>query len=52
MKHKLIKLLALTLALTMILPLALLGCSDAIFNDTVKDAIANKNSGSNNRNKT
>ena len=48
MKHKLIKLLALTLALTMILPLTLLGCSDAIFNDTVKDAIENKNNGSNN----
>lgn len=44
MKHKLFKLLALTLALTMILPFALLGCSDAILNDTVKDALENKDS--------
>ena len=44
MKHKFLKLTALTLALTMILPFALLGCSDAILNDTVKDALENKDS--------
>lgn len=42
MKHKFLKLTALALALTMILPVALLGCSDAIFNETVMDAISNK----------
>jgi len=44
MKHKFFKLTALTLALTMILPLALLGCSDAIFNENVTNAIANNQS--------
>ncbi len=41
MKHNFLKLTALILALTMILPLALLGCSDAIFNENVTNAIAN-----------
>lgn len=44
MKHKFLKLTALILALTMILPFALLGCSDAILNDTVQDALENKDS--------
>lgn len=48
MKHKFFKLLALTLALTMILPLALLGCSDAILNDTVMNNIQNNDASNNN----